>query len=238
MKHLAHQDGPLAVPLTAAHITAAVTLQSRMPLWVETNRAFQRLHANVPGFDLPASLLKVAAVNQLYSTNVFAVARMAEHVTRIMVTPPDDPLCLVEAIAALPPVPGQQHDRKHWSFASKFVNFFVDNRCPIYDSYAVSMVAYHLGRGRYAWDDTAPFATFVLHLQRLQQMTGISCSVGELDTYLWIAGQYRAWCRNAERAQINTEARRLFREDSAYVKTLLHALLPSVPPTPGVAPPS
>ncbi|MHB9129712.1 MAG: hypothetical protein ACYDBB_01310 [Armatimonadota bacterium] len=232
------QHGPLAVPLSSAQISAAITLQSRMPLWGETNRAFQRLHASMPGFDLSASLLKVAVINQLYYTNVFAIARMAEHVTTIMAIPPDDPLRLVEDIAALPPVPGQQHDRKHWSFASKFVYFFVDDRCPIYDSYAVGMVAYHLGRGRYAWDEDAPFTAFVSHLQQLQQVAGLSCSVGELDTYLWIAGLYRAWSRDTERAQINTEARKLFSEDSAEVKVLLQVLLPSVSPILDAALPS
>ena len=140
-----------------------------MPLWVETNRAFQVLRERVPGFDLPASLLKVAAVNQLYFTNVYAVARMAEHVTDIMAKPPDDLLLMVDKIAALLPAPGQKHDRKHWSFASKFVYFFVDDRCPIYDSYAVAMVAFHHGRGKYARDETSPYSAFVANLRRLQR---------------------------------------------------------------------
>ncbi len=74
----------LAVPLLPAQIDAAISLQSRMPLWRETNRAFQVLRERVPGFELYAALVKVATVNQLYSTNVYAVARMAEHVAAVM----------------------------------------------------------------------------------------------------------------------------------------------------------
>ena len=37
-----------------------------------------------PAFGLKAALLKVAALNQLYGTNVYAVVRMAQHVVSTM----------------------------------------------------------------------------------------------------------------------------------------------------------
>ena len=126
----------LAVPLSMSQIEAANRLHSKLLQWQITDRALHALHVNLPGFDIEATLLKVAAVNQLYGTNVYAVMRMAQHITKVMLTAGNmEDTDLVEKLASLP-------GRQHLSFASKFAHFFIDmERFPIYDSYAVKMVA-------------------------------------------------------------------------------------------------
>jgi hypothetical protein len=179
-------------------------------------------------FGIESALLKVAAINQLYGTNVYAVVRMAERVCAIMANDalPRTDATLVEHIAALPPAPGQPHERKHISFASKFAHFFIDReRFPIYDSYAVKMVEYHLGSSDRMADLQHPYQAFVQNIQRLKRRDGITGTNQELDAYLWLAGLYWEKRRTAT-PQINAEAARLFEASAPDIVTTLAELLP------------
>lgn len=219
-----------SIPLLSSHLTAAKRLYARLPQWHATNRALEALGQCFPDFGIESALLKVAAVNQLYGTNVYAVVRMAERVCQVMagydVAYPDT--TLVERIAALPRVPGQLHERKHISFASKFAHFFIDTeRFPIYDAYAVKMVEYHLGTDERVSDpQPPPYRAFVQNLRQLKQRDQITCTSQELDAYLWLAGLYWEKRRSAK-AQINTEVARLFEAPPPDVAADLAALLPA-----------
>jgi hypothetical protein len=216
-------------PVLQSQLTAAKHLYGELKQWRATNRALAVLGQRFPDFDIEATLLKVAAINQLYGTNVYAVVRMAEHVSDVMTTKAEtlaDEL-LVERIAELPPVAGQLHSRKHISVASKFAHFFVDaERFPIYDSYAVKMVGYHLSTTECDRDAQHPYRAFVQNLLRLKQRDHITCTSQELDAYLWLAGLY--WeKRRSIKAQINTEVARLLEAPPSDMTKNLAALLPA-----------
>lgn len=123
----------LAVPLAGSQVTAASALHDQLLGWATTDRALIALGERFAAFDPEATLLKVAAVNQLYGANVYAVARMAEHIVTVLDgtdiaaggTMLSD-VALVERLAALPKTPARQSARKHVSFASKFAHFFID----------------------------------------------------------------------------------------------------------------
>jgi hypothetical protein len=217
------------IPLFPSQLIAASHLYARLPQWHATNRALEALGKRFPDFGTESALLKVAAVNQLYGTNVYAAVRMAEHVCTVMAangnTQADE--TLVERIAALPLVPGQSHERKHISFASKFAHFFVDaEQFPIYDAYAVKMVEYHLGPNERVSDLEQPYSAFVQNLLALKQRDQITCTNQELDAYLWLAGLYWEKRRSAK-AQINTEVAQLFEAPPPDVAADLAALLPA-----------
>jgi hypothetical protein len=129
----------LAVPLLVSQIEAANKLHQQLLQWQITARTLYTLRIHFPSFDTEATLLKVVAINQLYGTNIYAVIRMAQHITEIMhIADKLEASELVEQLASL-------SDRKHRSFASKFAHFFIDmERFPIYDSFAVKTVAHHL----------------------------------------------------------------------------------------------
>jgi len=59
-------------------------LRCRCEGWLVTDEALESRARSFPKFDLKSTLLKVAAVNALYGTNVYAIARMAEHVEKLM----------------------------------------------------------------------------------------------------------------------------------------------------------
>lgn len=214
----------LAVPLPISKIEAAKRIHERLEQWRLADQALQRLADGC--FELDACLLKVVAVNALYGTNLYAVTRMAKHVTGVLTA--SDPAAtgsdLVERLAALPATEGQQRKRRHYSFASKFAHFFLDaERYPIMDSYAVSMLKRHLGRRRYSDDKDRPYAAFVRNFQELKRLSGFTGSNRELDRYLWLAGEHAAWKKKRRRA-INAEVAALFAHPPADVAALLDAL--------------
>ena len=221
-----------AIPILASQIDAARRLHDRLEQWSATERAFERLRESFSGFDREACMIKSAAINDLYSTRVYAIWRMAEHLIKVMAAPPEDPCELVAAIASLPGPEGHEVERRHWSFASKICHFFVDSDThPIYDSFCRDMIAYHLGRGSCVSDRQNPYRAFRKNLEWLQQLSGLSVSLRDMDRYLWLAGQYRAWLKRGDDAQTNSELRSLFENESPEVQRDIEALAPDLEPS-------
>lgn len=206
----------LSVPLTPAQIAAAGTLRKQLASWATADRALHLLATRCAGFTPEATLLKVVAINQLYGTNVYATARMAAHVAAVMAQHPPAPapdqeadIALVERIADLQATDTQKHPRKHRSFASKFAHSFIAaDRFPIYDEYAVRTVNLHLGNARHK-EPQHPYRAFVRNLHLLRERANLSCTLVELDRYLWLAGLYHEWQHN-QAAPINVEVATLF----------------------------
>ena len=210
-------------PVQASQIEAANRLRTHIYAWVDTDEAFDLLKRNVPGFSPEASLLKAAAINDLYATNVYAMLRMAKHIHEVMLDPPREPVALVEQIAVLTGPEGET--RRHVSFASKFVHFFVDAEAtPIYDRYAVESVTYHMGRGLVSTDnpDYRPFAEAIF---TLRQVSGLDCSTRAMDHYLWLAGMYRCWLKDPKKATLSLDVQRLFESGHAEIATDLAILV-------------
>lgn len=211
----------LALPLSAAQVEAAGKLYQSFPAWRLADDALSELRGRFPSFDETSVLLKTVAVNTLYSTNVFAVQKMAQHIVAVLAK--TDLVAagteLVENIATL-------GSRKHISFASKFSNIFIDGeRFPMSDSYAIEMAERHLGKANAVDDRDHPYIAFLQNLSGLRRLAGLGCDNRDLDRYLWIAGQYHAFKRDPER-KINTEARRLFSSPNADEERLLKVLAP------------
>lgn len=216
---------PKITPVTQDQIHAARALHHRLPKWAATDRAFERLGHHF-GWDREGCILKAAAINDLYSTRVYAIWRMAEHLMNVMVDPPADPAGLVEAIASLPEDDGSV-PRKHWSFASKIGHFFIDgDRFPIYDSFCREMIAHHLGRGGCVTDADNPYRAFITNLECLREASGLTANLRDLDRYLWLVGQYRELLKTGEEAQLNSELRSLFEDDDPEIRRLLGELWP------------
>jgi len=213
----------LAVPLPINKIDAANRLHERLEQWRLADQALRLLADRCPDFELAACLLKVVAVNELYGTNLYATTRMAKHAagvladTNLAAAGPE----LVERLADLPATEGQKRKRRHYSFASKFAHFFLDDeRFPIMDSYAVKMLKRHLGRQHYSDDTAQPYASFVSNFHELKRLSGFAGSNRQLDRYLWLAGEYAAW-KKKPGAAINAEVATLFAQPSGEVAALL-----------------
>lgn len=218
----------LAVALLPDQIEAANWLHARIAYWQTTDRALDALAERFPGFGAEATLLKVIAVNALYGTNVYAVARMADHAQQVIggtdlrKARPE----LVEHLAALPATRNRDRARRHYSFASKFAHFFVYRaRFPIMDTYAKRMLRFHLGRGNTRKDPDHRYEAFVHNFRELKRLAGFQGTTRELDHYLWLAGLYRKWQENPD-SQINVKAEQLFSEARGQTAEFLTRLVP------------
>ena len=212
--------GVSGIPLSMGQVSAAGELYQRstkLAGWRRADRALFELKDRFPDFDQTSVLLKAVAVNSLYSANVLAIQRMAEHVAKVI-----SKTCLktagVELVEQLSQMrEGEDH---HRSFASKFCRFFVDHeRFPTWDSYAITMIGVHSG----LTFKPESYPVFLEHFQKLKILAGFDHGNPELDRYLWLAGQHRAFKKD-QAAEINGETRRLFQDPTAEEKGLLTRL--------------
>lgn len=217
----------LVKPLASKQVDTACKLYDHLPGWQVTDRALEQLADKFPGFDFESCLLKTVTINSLYATMVFATWRMAEHVHEVLgqkgllAVGPE----LVETIAALPDKGGNEVKRRFRSFASKFAHFFIDSeRFPILDSYAEKTIAYHLG-GKREKNHAETYIAYVHNFSTLKRSVGLLEHPNrELDRYLWLAGQYRAFLRNPG-TRLNAEVRGLFESTDQEYKGLLEKLI-------------
>jgi len=219
----------LREPLTQEQIAAACRFHQLLPQWHLSDAAFLLLHRSVPGFDEDACLLKAVTINALYGTQVYAIKRMAPHICSVMAQTQRETAGpeLVEAISRLAAKEGEQ-ERSRTSFAAKFCHFFVDpERFPIYDDAARKVLKLHLGRG-YLSDKAKPYTVFCANLKRLRSEAGVTCTLRELDRYLWITGMYMKWLRERykPKPQVNVELREVIESPSEAARAELFALLP------------
>lgn len=219
----------LKVPLNQTQIDAACRLHVRLRQWQSSDAALTRLRHDLPGFDPDACLLKCIAINALYSTQVLAIGRMAEHVAAVMsdhcigLTGPE----LVLKIAALPP---RKNERQRYftSFSAKFCHFFVDEQSyPIYDDAAREVLKLHLGKSL-AIDKARPYLAFCKNIARVRDEAHLNGSGRNLDRYLWIAGMYKKWLaiREKPKRAMNVELRELFESPGIDAARDLEELLP------------
>ena len=214
----------LAVPLSPSQVEAASALRTWMPAWAAADAALDLLRSLSDDAGLGVVLLKVAALDRLYGTNMYAIVPMAQHIVTVLAERAEDPIALVEAIAALPAAPPAPA-KMYWSFASKFVHFFLDpDRVPLYDAWAAQSLNYHLGG--IPLGPSNPYRQYVGKVSVLRSLAGLSCSIRELDRYLWLSGMYRQWKRKPDRAGLSREVVALFTEQSPEVQRLRSVLVP------------
>lgn len=178
------------------------------------------------GFGAEACLAKAVVVNSLYSTNVYAIFRMAAPIGQSMreLNARQAGCEFADRIALLPAADG----KRFMSFASRFCHHFVaPERFPIYDWYACRALNMHLGKGvTHKWPDYASFAGAV---EALRKSSGLACSPVELDRYLWLRGQHEWYTQRTAAGKhhdLSAEVTGLFRlgEHDAEIRALLATL--------------
>jgi hypothetical protein len=65
------------------------------------------------------------------------------------------------------------------------------------DSYAEEMAAWHLGQAQSRKPER--YIRFCENIETLSKLASLTCDCAELDAYLWVAGEYRAWLKNSKR---------------------------------------
>lgn len=228
-------------------IEAAQRIQERLPIWSNTDKALQWVGENYTGFSLDACLLKTAAVNALYATNVRAVSRMAVGIHKLFengtyaahvkqnfgLLTEEGAIVLVEEIAStlnsqnkdeeLVATAGGGTDKSSKprffrSFAAKFCHFFVSQSLfPIYDEAARKAITLH----RPDMKEPGSYKAFVTNIRELREWCGLDVPFKDLDRYLWLRGMYETYRKNPFNAPINGELRSYFASNDPEVDRLL-----------------
>jgi hypothetical protein len=166
----------------------------RTPSDSDTEKAIRRLVDVFPGntqFD--AVLLKVAAINQLYSTYVYDIHPMAKHILELNIDSrlEQADLLLVTDVATL------QTDKKKrvcYSFASKYCSWHNQTNYPIYDSFVDRLLQLYCRRDNFRLPFTTSdmwcYPTFHSIIQTFQRHYGLTdFSFKEIDKFLWKYGK-------------------------------------------------
>jgi len=137
-------------------------------------------------------LLKVSALNDFYSTNIFDTFTVAKHILNCNI---DQDLShgrksLVNKIA---PVTIKGKTRNLYSFASKYCSHHQPEIYPIFDSYVEKMLMYFKRTDKFdsfIKSDLRKYERFLEIIHKFKQYYKLdSFSLRQIDIYLWLAGK-------------------------------------------------
>lgn len=142
--------------------------------------------------DIESILLKVSALNDFYSTNIYDTYTVAKHILNLEV---DSRLksgdrTLVNDIAS---VNTGTKIRNFYSFASKYCSHHNPDEFPIYDSYVDKMLRHYRKVDKFNNfnnDDLKSYPMFIKIIESLREFYNVnSYSLRQLDIFLWLAGK-------------------------------------------------
>jgi len=142
--------------------------------------------------DIESILLKVSALNDFYSTNIFDTYTVAKHILSLNIATRLEAgdLTLVNDIAA---VNMGAKTRNFYSFASKYCSHHIPDAFPIYDSYVDKMLRHYRkvdNFNKFNNKDLKLYSKFIYVIESLREFYGVnSYSLRQLDIFLWLAGK-------------------------------------------------
>ena len=184
---------------------SATEVQKYLAQWHTTNNekldtALGALFAAMPrNVDVGEVAVKVAALNGLYATNIFAVVQITTHIVSLGI---DARLAedrvdanLVEDIAT---VTNRGRARRNYSFATKYCAFHRPDLYPIYDSLVGGVLNALLAQGE-TFDSFIPgerwrtdYAIWYRSITKFRRHYDLSAfSVRDIDKYLWTLAKER-----------------------------------------------
>ena len=142
--------------------------------------------------DITDILLKVSALNDFYSTNIFSVYPVAKHILSLEVDArlKAGDVTLVEDLKSIT-ISGKE--RNFYSFASKYCSHHNPYDYPIYDSYVDSVLRYFRNKDGFASFADADLKNYVLFKGALIDFRAFyglqEYNLKLLDKYLWLVGK-------------------------------------------------
>lgn len=142
--------------------------------------------------DIESVLLKVSALNDFYSTNIFDTYTVAKHILSLDI---DSRLsggdhALVNDLAS---VNTGGKIRNFYSFASKYCSHHNPDRFPIYDSYVDKMLRHYRKVDKFYKfknEELKSYPKFIETIERLREFYNVNeYTLRQLDIFLWLAGK-------------------------------------------------
>jgi len=137
-------------------------------------------------------LLKVSALNDFYSTNIFDTYTVAKHIMNKNIDSRlrDKDYSLVNDIAQVT-IKGKT--RNFYSFASKYCSHHKPKDFPIYDSFVEKMLMYYKKVNKFHKfnkEDLKSYDIFIEIMSAFQRFFNLSnFSLRQIDIFLWLAGK-------------------------------------------------
>lgn len=137
-------------------------------------------------------LLKVSALNDFYSTNIFDTYSVAKHILSCQIDEKlkNNDIGLVNLIA---PVTISGKTRNFYSFASKYCSHHKPDTYPIYDSYVEKMLMYFKKTDKFFKFKKAELKNYGIFLETIKSFKEFynlnNFSLRQIDIYLWLAGK-------------------------------------------------
>jgi hypothetical protein len=137
-------------------------------------------------------LLKVSALNDFYSTNIYDTYTVAKHIRDMNIQSrlSSGDLSLVNELAM---VNIRDKWRNFYSFASKYCSHHYPNSFPIYDSYVEKMLLHYArtnGFSSFRKEDLKHYERFVSVIREFQAHYQLGqFSLRQIDIFLWLAGK-------------------------------------------------
>lgn len=137
-------------------------------------------------------LLKVSALNDFYSTNIYDTFSVAKHILALQV---DERLTrrdktLVNDLASVS-ISGKKWNM--YSFASKYCSHHQPDSYPIYDYFVDRMLRYYRSRYRFCAfrnDDLGSYSKFVEIVDQFRlEYSLVHFSLRQIDIFLWLTGK-------------------------------------------------
>ena len=138
-------------------------------------------------------LIKCSSLNDFYSTNIFDIHTVAQHILSLRIDERLDKgdLSLVDDIAHVD-VNGKDHF--FYSFATKYCSHHRPERYAIYDSYVEKVLISMNIRKHFAYfkrEELKDYVTYMSVIRAFQQSFGLmQYNIKQLDQYLWQLGKW------------------------------------------------
>ena len=137
-------------------------------------------------------LLKVSALNDFYSTNIYNTYEVANNILLHKID--DDLECgNTDLVDKIKPVTIDGKTRKFYSFSSKYCSHHKPETFPIYDSYVEKTLWNYKKKDNFACfkrNELKNYHTFVDAIMQFKQFYDLNdYSLREIDTYLWFTGK-------------------------------------------------
>jgi hypothetical protein len=185
---------PTPAPPTPAEVDRCLAAWQTLDNYVLQERSLSLLFKNFcrENTKVEHVLLKVSALNDFYSTNIFNKYAVARHIVGLDVDARliSKDITLVNELAA---VPIGSKTKNFYSFATKYCSHHSPDAYPIYDQYVEKMLV-HFGKVDHFHEFKKPelksYKRFLEVILAFQQFYGLNnYSLRQIDAYLWLGGK-------------------------------------------------
>jgi hypothetical protein len=180
-------------------------VQRYLDLWSAGNNekldvALRTLFQTMPrNTDVGEVAVKLAALNGLYSTNIFALVQVATHIANLHIDSRlAEPKISADLIEQIANVEIRGKIRRNYSFATKYCAFHRPDLYPIYDSLVQQVLNTFLRQGE-SFDTFLPgerwqadYGVWYRSITKFRNHYGLNdFSVRDIDKYLWMVAKER-----------------------------------------------